>query len=403
MSEESLIRAKHISKKYARNFKLSVNYCLRKIWTQLTLKSDEDLKLRKGEFLALDDINFTLNPGESVGIIGLNGSGKTTLIRILAGIIKPDSGKVITVDKVVALFARGAGFSPVLSGRENIHVNLRLLGLTQKQINERIADIEAFADLPEGAMDAPYRTYSSGMAARLGFSCGIHTFPEVMLIDEALAVGDIKFRRKCFEKLKDLKKKGVSFVVVTHSIKGIANISDRVIYLKKGKIFAQGMPQHIIDLYRSDMALIETNQPLPETLPQQRVSALTIKEVKTFSAHSEKIFSGKDAFIKLKIDCPEAAKDLIIGIIVKDGEYGNLFSIDSLGESIHLDAPKGISEVLVNLPDVGLSPGDYLLKIFIAQGTYANFIDGVEQIKLTVFKDGDESLGAFYQPAIWNA
>ncbi|NJK60954.1 MAG: ABC transporter ATP-binding protein, partial [Oscillatoriales cyanobacterium SM2_1_8] len=208
--------------------------------------------LRPGEFWALDDVSFAVNRGEAIGLIGPNGSGKTTLLRMLSGLVLPDRGTVTVRGKVAPLVALGAGFSPVLTGRENIYANMAILGLSRRQIRQRFEAVVDFAGIGD-ALEAPVQSYSSGMAARLGFACAVHTDPDVLLIDEVLAVGDAKFRSKCFRKLYELRQQGVAFVLVSHSSTAITNVCDRALYLLWGRLMLAGAATTVVNAYEEDL------------------------------------------------------------------------------------------------------------------------------------------------------
>jgi ABC-type polysaccharide/polyol phosphate transport system ATPase subunit len=182
------------------------------------------------EFLAVDDVSFDIRKGETFGIVGQNGSGKSTLLKCLARILTPDSGTVTVAGKVSALLELGAGFHPELSGRENIYLNGSILGLSSKQLDDRFDEIVEFAGL-ERFIDTPVKNYSSGMYVRLGFSVAINVDPDVLLIDEVLAVGDEEFQRRCTEKFSELQRSGKTIVVVSHGLNQMRGICDRLAWL----------------------------------------------------------------------------------------------------------------------------------------------------------------------------
>lgn len=190
--------------------------------------------LRSSEFWALQGINFELKRGQCLGLIGQNGSGKSTLLRLLAGIFPPDTGEIVVRGRVGAMIALGAGFHPHMTGRENVFLNGAILGLNRREISERFDEIVAFAELGD-FIDAPVATYSSGMTVRLGFAIAAHTSPELLIIDEVFAVGDLGFRVKCLNKIEKLIK-GCSVVFVSHSMTQIAAIANRVMVLDHGQV-----------------------------------------------------------------------------------------------------------------------------------------------------------------------
>ncbi|CAK0768485.1 Polysaccharide ABC transporter, ATP-binding protein [Azospirillaceae bacterium] len=194
---------------------------------------DSDPTLRSGEFWALKDVSFSLKPGDALGIMGVNGSGKTTLLRILNGTYSPDTGKVELRGRIGALIAAGAGFSPMHSGKENVYISGTLLGMTPRQIKARFDEIVAFAELGE-FIDMPVRNYSSGMSVRLGFAIAVIGTPDILLVDEVLAVGDIAFQKKCFERIQEMRKQGTTILLVSHAPSAIWSICNKGLNLNHG-------------------------------------------------------------------------------------------------------------------------------------------------------------------------
>lgn len=191
------------------------------------------------EFYALKDISIAIGAGETVGILGANGSGKSTLLQIICGVLSPTFGDVKVEGRVAALLELGAGFNPEFSGRENIVLNATILGLNKGDINKKISEIINFSELSD-YIDQPLKTYSSGMYARLAFAVAINTNPDVLIVDEALSVGDAKFMAKCMVKIKELKKNGVTLLFVSHDVMTVRTICDRVIWIDKGQIVEDG-------------------------------------------------------------------------------------------------------------------------------------------------------------------
>ena len=200
------------------------------------------------EFWALSNISFTILPGETVGIIGKNGSGKSTLLQIICGVLTPTIGSIEIHGRIAALLELGSGFNPELTGRENIYLNASILGLSEKEIGEKLQDIIDFADIGD-FIHQPIKTYSSGMIVRLAFAVQAQIEPDVLIIDEALAVGDVKFQAKCFERLRQLKSKGTSILLVTHSSEQIINHCDKAVLIDSGKQIESGEPKFIVNKY----------------------------------------------------------------------------------------------------------------------------------------------------------
>ena len=200
------------------------------------------------ERLVLDDISFEIKKGESVGIIGVDGCGKSTTLKLLTKIIYPSSGKISVNGRVSSLLELGAGFHPDLSGRENIFINASIFGLSKKEIDKRLDDIISFSEIGE-YIDNPVRTYSSGMYMRLAFSVAINVDADILLIDEILAVGDLYFQQKCFAKLQEIKEKGTTIVMVSHSVDQILKLCDRCIWLQNGRIKEDGISNDVMQSY----------------------------------------------------------------------------------------------------------------------------------------------------------
>lgn len=205
-------------------------------------------RMKFEEFWALKDVSLEIPTGETFGLIGENGSGKSTLLKCMAKILRPDQGSIAVVGKVSALLELGAGFHPELSGRENIFLNGSILGLSQRELERRFDEIVAFAGL-ERFIDTPVKNYSSGMYVRLGFSVAINVDPDVLLVDEVLAVGDEQFQRKCNEKFADLKAAGKTLVIVSHGLSAVRNLCDHVAWLEHGVLKQVGGAGQVVDAY----------------------------------------------------------------------------------------------------------------------------------------------------------
>lgn len=205
--------------------------------------------LKSEKFAALQDVSFTVRQGETVGLIGSNGSGKSTTLGLIAGVLVPQQGCVEVQGRVCPLLELGAGFHPELTGRDNLMLNGVLLGLTRREIRQRMDAIIAFSEL-EAFLDQPLRTYSTGMLARLGFSVAAHLDPDIFLIDEILAVGDLHFQSKCRRKMEEFKARGVTIILVTHSVAEVAQLCDRAIWLDQGRVIEDGDAQKVLGQYQ---------------------------------------------------------------------------------------------------------------------------------------------------------
>ena len=244
---ETLLKVENIAKKYCKTIKRSMIYGLSDIGRNLMGLSSHPDRLRKNEFWALDDISFKLKRGETLGVIGANGSGKTTLLKLLSGIFWPDKGRIAITGRVGALIEVGAGFHPLLTGRENIYLNGSILGMSRTEINQKLEEIINFADIGD-FLDTPVNKYSSGMFVKLGFAIAVHADPDILLIDEVLAVGDIAFRRKCFNKIDELKNRA-AIIIISHDMFQISRVCDSLMYLDKGSMVYKGKLDDGISLY----------------------------------------------------------------------------------------------------------------------------------------------------------
>lgn len=207
------------------------------------------------EFWALRHVSFDVPRGQVLGVIGPNGSGKSTLLRVLARIFAPDEGEVEIRGRVSSLISLGAGFELTLSGMENVIFNGMLLGLSRQQLNDRLDDIVSFAALPGDFIDAPVRTYSSGMRARLGFAIAVHVDPEILVVDEVVAVGDAAFAEKCKAKFTELMGRGATVVMVQHNLEAILELCDTCMWMRQGQIVERGDPERTIRLYLESQGL----------------------------------------------------------------------------------------------------------------------------------------------------
>jgi lipopolysaccharide transport system ATP-binding protein len=271
MMSEQLITVDNISKRFCRNFRRSLWYAIRDMASEL-LGRQKCLRLRKYEFLALDGINFQLESGKCIGIIGPNGAGKSTLLKVITGILKPEQGEVIIRGRVSALIQLMAGFNTLLTGRENIYVKAAILGMNKTETDLKMDEIVRFAEL-EDFIDSPVQTYSSGMLARLGFSIAIHTDPDVLIIDEVLAVGDAGFRNKCFKKINEIRQTS-AVIFISHNIHSVSRICDKIMILDQGKVL--GFYDEVSEGIEKYLELFATLEPRIEKVDSVEVVGLCV-------------------------------------------------------------------------------------------------------------------------------
>ncbi|WP_455378729.1 ABC transporter ATP-binding protein [Petrachloros mirabilis] len=241
----------HVSKAYPRYQALQQGLKSSLLHLPDTLRA-----LKAVPFRALDDVSFQIKKGETVGLIGSNGAGKSTLLALIAGVLNPDSGRIDVTGRISPLLELGAGFHFDLTGRENIILNGILLGLTRGEVLRKMNEIVAFSELG-GFLDQPLRTYSTGMIARLGFAIAVNLEPEILLIDEILSVGDLRFQLKCNEKIEEFRRRRVTMVIVSHSTEQIQRLCNRVIWLANGQVVEDGPAEHILPQYMKVMGAPE--------------------------------------------------------------------------------------------------------------------------------------------------
>ncbi|MCB0344194.1 MAG: ABC transporter ATP-binding protein [Bdellovibrionales bacterium] len=255
------ILLERVSKRFRKRTLMRKNYTTVKgqLLERLLGPSDKD----SGMFTALDTITVKVKPGCSLGVIGRNGSGKSTLLKLVSGIYRPDSGSVSVNGRISALIELGAGFHPEFSGRENVYLGGVMYGLSRKEIDARFDDIVRYAEL-EDYIDDPVKTYSSGMYMRLGFSLAVHTDPDILLIDEVLAVGDAGFIHRCHDTISDFRRRGKTLLFVTHDLSSVERWCDEAIWLDKGVVRGRGEPRRVIDLYMQTVNEAEEEKLLRE-------------------------------------------------------------------------------------------------------------------------------------------
>lgn len=341
-------------------------------------KESRDYKL----FTGLKDISLSVGKGEIHGIIGVNGAGKSTLLKILVGVMDASSGSHHIQGKVASLLELGTGFHPELTGRENIYINCSLLGYTKKQIEEKIPEIESFAEI-EDFFDRPVKTYSSGMYVRLGFAFATSVDPDVLIIDEALSVGDIYFQQKCLKKIQDFKKQGVTILFVSHDLPAVKKLCDRCTLLNQGEVIHTGSPLKCLDLYNallpsyfkeSAKTLSEqTKNPIFQNAFESGNKKLEVIDIRMLNASNQStgvFLSGEKTQIHLRVKCrEELIENPTFGILIRDRLGYDIFGTNTCILGIDTGTPKKDSEFEVCYElDLNLGPGDYTLTLSLHMG-----------------------------------
>lgn len=355
MDNETVIKVENVSKKYCKSLRRSIRYGVMDIGRNLFGLSSKSDQLRKDEFWALNDISFEVKRGETLGIIGPNGSGKTTLLKLLNGIFWPDKGVIKIKGRVGALIELGAGFHPMLTGRENIYINAAILGMTKNEVDKKFDEIVDFADIGN-FIDTPVKYYSSGMYARLGFAVAVYSYPDILLVDEVLAVGDTRFWLKSIKKLKELNKHGMTILVVTHNMWIIQTFCNRAICLYNGGIVAEGNPLKIIYVYKN-MGPRDHRKKMLQTLGgQTKILRFEIHREGEWASEKEAYpESGVKVIIRGSIEKLQKIA-FFVRVTSQDGvPYFTLYSED-------FEAP--VSREIVCeciIPKLMLKPGEYII------------------------------------------
>ncbi len=361
--EDILIKCESVSKKFCRDFKRSLWYGIKDVSLSFSNKGDHNNTLRKDEFWAVKDISFELKRGECLGLIGHNGAGKSTLLKILNNLLTPDVGQVTMRGRVGALIELGAGFNPILTGRENVYNNAAVLGFTKKEIDAKFDAIVAFSEIGE-FIDSPVQNYSSGMKVRLGFAIAAEMEPDILLIDEVLAVGDLGFIIKCLNRISELMTKTAT-IFVSHSMPMVARVSTQALLMHKGTAqysstdTAQAIKQYV-DLFESAGRI------------NQGTGDIELAEVEVFnpqtnsfvSDHSTSLTTGEDLRLRFKLNIKKNIKDFDLSITMFDGQLRETLSASSTyNDKLFTNTGQGKQDFEVVLPHLILSTGKYAVTL----------------------------------------
>jgi ABC-type polysaccharide/polyol phosphate transport system ATPase subunit len=374
-NNEVLIKAENLSKKFCLSLKRSLWYGIQDIASEVIALETNKHELRKNEFWALQNVSFEVRRGEMLGIIGQNGAGKSTILKILNGLIKPDSGQVEMCGNTQALIELKAGFSPVLSGRENIYINAAVLGISKKQIDQTLPRIVEFAGLEE-FIDVPVGKYSSGMQARLGFSVVTQLNPDTLLVDEVLAVGDIAFQEKCMRRMDQLRNSDKAIIFVTHSLYQVEALCDKALWLEKGKTVQYGKAADVIRAYLDNQERKSMQEASKEKLTYQgRITEATKAYFRTREEEkSRSALPGLD-------NNSDLIKITRVELIDASGNSANEFPFRSdLTVRIHYYATKRIERPLFNLRFLNKGRGIFEASMLI-DGYGPDWVEGAGTVE----------------------
>lgn len=398
---DKLLSVENVSKKFCRSLKKSLWYGVKDLGNELIGRSSNHSQLRKDEFWAVDDISLTLMRGETLGLIGHNGAGKTTILRMLNGLIKPDLGMIEVRGRMQALIALGAGFNPVLTGRENIYVNASVLGFSKAEIDRRFDEIVAFSGIEE-FIDMPVRSYSSGMTVRLGFSVAAHLEPDILLVDEVLAVGDLAFRTKCQVRIQEMKNSGVAIILVSHNLHTISHVCTRAITLDRGRILYDGDTEEAIDVYRS--SLMDRNEGMEDNLRagtgELRINEVTILD--SYGTEKQEFEIGDPVKIRITFEAHEPVTNPVFNIVLHVLNGHQVTGIRTDFDNLQLGVLDGPGIIDIEIPQLNLLPNIYTLDAVIFHNDGYTFFDRVNKISHLKVRGGLDINGTAFLPHNWS-
>ena len=285
----------------------------------------------------LEDVSFLVNPGEALGIIGVNGAGKSTLLKMITGTTQPSAGQIQIQGRVAALLELGMGFDPDFSGRQNVFMAGQLLGLSMEELHSLMPEIEAFAEIGD-YMEQPVRTYSSGMQMRLAFSVATARRPDVLIVDEALSVGDAYFQHKSFDRIREFRKAGTTLLIVSHDRQAIQNLCDRAILLAKGRLALEGAPEEVMDFYGAMIAEKEQNTVRQERLDNGKVRTISgtgeagFADIALINAQGQRVEVlevGAQVTLEVTVDVRQDIPRLVLGFMIKDRMGQAIYGINT--------------------------------------------------------------------------
>jgi len=341
------------------------------------------------QFWALRELSCSVAAGRTVGVIGNNGAGKSTLLRLIGGVGRPDEGSVQVHGRIGALLDLGVGFHPDLTGRENVFVAGVIAGLTRHEVTQRFDSIVAFAELQQ-SIDSPLRTYSSGMQMRLAFAVAIHTEPEILLIDEVLAVGDLAFQRKCLQRIAQFKAEGCTILLVSHDATLIQQLCDEVLWLRGGRLVAHGDPEVVVGQYVAEMTA-ETRRRTPAKRPALRTptgTELRVNENRFGSLELEivsvrlldleglpltELESGAALCVEIEYLAPQSIDAPIFSVTISREDGVTCYDTSTAAAGLSLPAIQGQGQLTLHLERLDLSGGQYYVDVGVCERdwTYA--------------------------------
>ena len=407
---ETAIRVERVSKLYRRTLPGDRLRTLKSvlIGRSLTrgLKPEEAIT-------ALEEVDFTAARGEAFGVIGGNGSGKSTLLKLVAGMLKPTAGRITVAGRVAALIELGAGFHPEISGRENVFVNGAVLGLSRRQIERRYDEIVEFSGLSD-FMEEPVKNYSSGMYVRLGFAVAIHTDPDVLLVDEVLAVGDEAFAHRCLRRIEEFLAEGKTLLLVSHSLDLVEGVCDRVLWLDNGRQRLVGEPRRVIDAYRQEVAEREGEEHRAAKREREQAGEEVSEELRWGSREAEilairllaageeryHVETGEEVVFEIRARAEHPLEDFVFGIAVSTPRGFEVWGTNTDLDGCVPGRFEGEGTVRLACPALRLAPGEYLVDVAIHSKDGAPYDYQRRALSFTV-TDRQGGIGVYFPEHGW--
>jgi ABC-2 type transport system ATP-binding protein len=344
------------------------------------------------DFWALQDIGFEVAEGQTVGILGRNGSGKSTLLKCMSGILQPTKGRIVVRGALAALLELGAGFQPELSGRENIFLNASLLGLSTKEVERRFDEIVAFAEL-ENFIDNQVKYYSSGMYVRLGFAVAVNVDPDILVVDEVLAVGDENFQRKCMGRIKEFQDDGRTILFVTHSADLVRVICDRAAVLSSGKLIGYASAAEAVKLYHEHLlslapeSAITASEPVSEVPVYRPVTIVSVDVEHPGTGTRDYLLPGEPLTVHLGFEAMEPVADMVIGVEIHDQFNEMVYASDTEILGQRFDVPAGGGRADLTFDHIPFLDGGYSVAVELKSGLGIVF-DRREMVTFKVMNPG---------------
>ena len=357
------------------------------------------LRRRKELFWALNDVSFAVERGETVGIIGHNGAGKSTILKLLANITSPTSGQITINGRLSALIEVGSGFHPELTGRENIFLNGAILGMRRAEIAEKLDSIVDFAGV-RPFLDVPVKRFSSGMYVRLGFSIASHLDPDILLLDEVLAVGDAAFQEKCLSRIEALRRSGTTIVFISHDLAAVERICDRVILLRRGEVASTGTPRDVINEYQQQIEPSRINT-MKTAVEDDRVVIESLTFRAPDGSRPSVFHSGDPLVAHIEFDAHEAVKDAVFEVFVRTGDLTEMCQLTTETSGEPIDLPRGRGSLRFDCRELGLQPGMYHANVCVKERVASEAINWQYQAATLRVDPGKVTRGQFYQANSW--